>query len=336
MKTPLSLSLFTVFFLAAYSSAFAVNDVTISDITNFDLNTADTAAATTITASAGGLVTQIDANTNYIDVAIDNASTVTFNTTVGGNYLKVTRQSGSTDYTLAPSCPTTTAAINGTGAQVVLRVQVYTTDQCSTTTPHTGGGGSGGPAPWITTGGEETEEPLFIDIKNHWAFSYINEVYNQGYILGYDDKTFRPDQSITRAEASKIIALWFDKNIEYSMCNGSLYTDVSCDSWYGRYVTYLSAKGVISGYGEGLFGPDKNISRAEAVKLMLYAKELQNTDYSDVLNPFSDVLDSDWFFDEVMIGYKLGIILGYNDGTFQPNNPVTRAEFTKIFSETFL
>lgn len=336
----LSPIIFAILFFSAAASAFAVNDVTIADITNFDLNTADTAVATTITASAGGLVTSLDVQANYIDITIDNLSTVTFNTTVLGNYLKVTKQSGSDDYTLAPACPTTTATITGTGAQVVLRLQVYTTDQCAVVPPPAGTGGTAG---GYREGGQvllgsviATIPAPFTDIEGHWAQDYIDIVYTLGYIQGYEDNTFKPNQPISRAEASKLIALWFDKNITDSSCVEGLYADVPCTDWYGKYVGYLSDKGVLQGYGEGIFGPGRNITRAEALKIMLFAKALQSTNVGDVVNPFSDISAEDWYYSLVMIGYKLSIIQGYQDGTFGPNNSITRAEFTKIFVETLL
>ena len=70
--------------------------------------------------------------------------------------------------------------------------------------------------------------------------------------------------------------------------------------------------------------------------MMLFAKAIQDSDITDVINPFSDVNGEQWFYDYVMVGYKLSIIQGYEDGTFGPDQNVTRAEFTKIFVETLI
>jgi len=127
--------------------ALAINDVQISDNTNLELNTFDTAVVTTIVASSGGQITNFDVQSNYIDVTFDNLSSVTLTTTVGGQFLKITKQSGSDDYTVSPSCPTTSATLTGTGATVVLRLEVLTTDTCPVVsptppvTPPSGGGG---------------------------------------------------------------------------------------------------------------------------------------------------------------------------------------------------
>ena len=344
-KSALLFTIFSVIFFSTAAITFAINDVAITDLTNFNLNTVDTAAPVTITANAGGLVTNLDIQAIHMDITIDNLSTVTFNTTVPGNYLKITQISGSSAFTITPACPTTTATVNGTGAQTVLRLQVNTTDQCATPTPTpTGGSGGAGGRRESTS----TTDPIglaapdliigspFIDISGHWAEQIIIAVYDQGYIEGYSDGTFRPDQEITRAESAKLIALWFDNNIADDACVPDLYIDVSCGEWYGKYITYLTGKGVLQGYGEGIFGPGKNVTRAEALKMMLYAKALQNTDISTVTNPFSDVIGYEWFYNVVLVGYKLTIVQGYGDGTFRPFNSVTRAEYTKMFNETFL
>jgi hypothetical protein len=106
-------------------------------------------------ASSGGQATNFNVQSNYIDITLDNLSSVTFTTTVGGQFLKIIKQSGSNDYTVSPSCPTTTVTLTGTGAAVILRLEVLTTDACTpiptptptptpTQAPSGGGGGGGG------------------------------------------------------------------------------------------------------------------------------------------------------------------------------------------------
>ncbi len=127
--------------------ALAINDVTLNGIISFNILTADTAAATTILAQSGGQVTQLDIQLNYIDITLDNASTITFDTTAAGEYIRISKQAGSNDYTVSPTCPTTTATLTGTGAQVVLRLEIYTTNIC----PTQGGGSQIFPANYSVT-----------------------------------------------------------------------------------------------------------------------------------------------------------------------------------------
>ncbi len=114
---------------------FALNDVQITASFVFELKTSDTIVDTTINTTATGQVTNFNVNLNYIDITLDNASEVTFNTAVGGQYIKITKQSGSNDYTVNPTCPTTSATLRGNGAQVVLRLEVLTTNLCPNFAP---------------------------------------------------------------------------------------------------------------------------------------------------------------------------------------------------------
>lgn len=120
-----------IIFLIVPRMVGAVNDVQVSDATNFELLTADTAALTTITAASGGQATNFDVQSNYIDIILDNLSALTFNTAVSGDYIQISKQSGSNDYTINPACAAATVTVTGTGATVVLRLQVVTTGACS-------------------------------------------------------------------------------------------------------------------------------------------------------------------------------------------------------------
>lgn len=183
---------------------------------------------------------------------------------------------------------------------------------------------------------EEEDQSTFADIDEHWAQSLIDDIYELGYIEGYEDNTFRPDQYILRSEVAKIVAMWLEENIDTYICSDDIYVDVSCENWYGKYIDYLTEKGILQGYGEGIFEPGRHITRAEALKIMLFAKALQDTSIDEVENPFGDVAFEDWHYNIVMIGYKLSFIEGYEDGTFGPKKAVTRAEFAKIFMEIYL
>lgn len=240
----------------------------------------------------------------------------------------------STSYTF-----TVTAANDMVGNPSAGSASTFTTVAATTTT--TSSGGAGGRAPILTTTTTTTTESYeapaeFTDVAGHWAEDYINQAKDEGYIQGYEDETFKPDQNITRSEAAKLIAMWLDSSIGEDTCVEGQFSDVSCGVWYAKYVIYLNNAGIIEGYADGTFAPANYINRAEALKMMLFAKALQDSGIADVINPFSDVSMTDWFYNYVMVGYKLSIIQGYEDGTFGPGRNITRAEFTKIFVETLL
>lgn len=98
--------------------------------------------------------------------------------------------------------------------------------------------------------------------------------------------------------------------------------------WGKDYINTLYENDIISGYGDGSFGPDDKVTRSQIVKIAILAFEYEmETDYES--NPFSDVYGSDWFDDYVLEAETEGIVSGYADGSFKPNNEVTRAEALK-------
>ena len=152
---------------------------------------------------------------------------------------------------------------------------------------------------------------------------------SKAYISGYEDGTFRPDNTITRAEAAAIIARCssdFDENKMYS----SNFTDVSGDEWYANYVGYAAEKGYISGYDGGPFKADIDITRGElAVILSKYG----SFDGDGICTEFSDVPNDYYATGYIKSLYDENIVSGYEDGTFKPDNSVTRAEAVTMMNK---
>lgn len=149
--------------------ALAVNDVSIVNNTNFQLNTADTAILTTVVATLGGQVTNFDIQSNYIDITVDNLSSVTLTPIVGGQFLKVTKQSGSNNYTGSSLC-STGLTLNGTGATVILRLEVLANTCVTAPTPPVEGLGTFPTIPIIST----TTTPIVITTTIPVATTTVN------------------------------------------------------------------------------------------------------------------------------------------------------------------
>ena len=105
--------------------------------------------------------------------------------------------------------------------------------------------------------------------------------------------------------------------------------------WAKGYIDELYNSGAINGYGDGQFGPDDPVTRAQVVKIALgaLAQEDFNED-ADHLNHFSDVAASAWHSAYVEEAYRMEIVEGYDDRTYRPDNEVTRAAALKIILET--
>lgn len=173
------------------------------------------------------------------------------------------------------------------------------------------------------TTGSGCEHP-FTDVDGHWAEEEICTLYSQGVIQGYSDKVFAPNTRITRAEFLKMVLEYKGYSV-YSV-QSAAFTDTIPGDWYYQYVTFAHSKGFISGYSDGSFHPNEEITRAEAVELVMNEAGISTYDTSDLYHTFTDVHETDWFNTSVAAATSLGIISGYGDGTFRPTNDLTRAE----------
>ena len=143
------------------------------------------------------------------------------------------------------------------------------------------------------------------------------------YLFGYPDGTFGPENNMTRAEVAQMFYnLLLDQDVEIT----KTFDDVPANAWYTKAVNTLASLDIISGVGDNKFEPERSITRAEftamAMKFAVGGEEGENI--------FSDVDEDDWFYEAVVNSIQYGWIHGYGDGTFRPNNPITRAEVTAI------
>ena len=152
---------------------------------------------------------------------------------------------------------------------------------------------------------------------------WLNVTDHAAYLSGYPDGSFGADRSMTRAEAAQMFyALLQDKNVAVTVS----FQDVPSEAWYAKAVNTLASLGMVSGVGEGRFEPDRAITRAEFATIAVGFAYLENGGQ----NIFSDVSAGDWFYPYVVTCVQYGWIGGYPDGTFRPNNTITRAEVTTI------
>ena len=142
------------------------------------------------------------------------------------------------------------------------------------------------------------------------------------YLHGYPDRSFRPENPMTRAEAAQMFYnLLLNKDVEKTT-----FVDVADDAWYATAVETLASIGVIKGVGNDQFAPERAITRAEFAAI---ATRFAMADDSGSVN-FKDVKTSDWFYDAVETAVSYGWINGYTDNTFRPANTITRTEVSAI------
>ena len=168
----------------------------------------------------------------------------------------------------------------------------------------------------------KTEEIQFNDIQGHWAEASIQAFVDKGYINGYEDSSFKPESSITRAEFVKVV----NKIFGYTQEGIEEFTDVDKDDWFYKDICIAVKEGYIKGRTEQLFAPNDKITRQEAA--MILTNIMNNKDENlDKLNTFKDGnKTSNWAMSSMEGAIESGYIKGYDDKTIRPNKEMTRAE----------
>ena len=174
---------------------------------------------------------------------------------------------------------------------------------------------------------------IVIDDKNHGENAgqpTLNTQDHNAYLLGYEDGTVRPEGSITRAEVATIFfRLLTDESRDKFWSQTNDYTDVPADAWYNSAVSTLSNAGILDGYEDGTFRPDGNITRAEFATITARFLEASY----DGGNRFPDI-DGHWAAEYINEAANAGIVDGYEDGTFRPQQNITRAEAVTMVNRT--
>lgn len=153
------------------------------------------------------------------------------------------------------------------------------------------------------------------------AIDVLNKEIHFNYVIGYTDGTIRPNNDISRAEVATIFfRLLTDEAREQYTTTAGNFTDVKAGMWCNRAIATLTNMGIIKGYTDGSFQPNKSITRAELATIIArFAKLDVNT------KTFSDI-NGHWAQKNIELAAGNGWINGYEDGTFRPNNNITRAE----------
>lgn len=190
-----------------------------------------------------------------------------------------------------------------------------------------------GDAPIIQVMGNDgtTSTATFTDLYEvEWAADSIKYLTQNGYISGYPDNTFRPNNKITREEFAALVVRVFRFSSEATEC---AFTDVADDAWYRSAIIVAQDKGVVSGVDETTFGVGKTITREEmcamVYRAMTAARMTTEAKYDAYI--FADQANiSEYAADAITALYKAGIISGVSDTEFAPKADVTRAMAARV------
>lgn len=177
-----------------------------------------------------------------------------------------------------------------------------------TFTKKSSGGGGGGHKPTVTI---PDDVPTGLNGDDHFA-----------YIVGYPNGNVEPNGNITRAEVATIFFRLLTEEVRTANSTQSnSLSDVTRGQWFNHAVSTLSSMGIVKGHNDGTFAPNAPITRAEFAAIAARFDD-KNTDTS---SKFTDIA-SHWAKNEIGIAANKGWINGYPDGTFRPNQYITRAE----------
>ena len=170
--------------------------------------------------------------------------------------------------------------------------------------------------------GKDDYYPIIIPTIINKDTGMLNKTDHFAYVIGYPDGTVHPNGQITRAEVATIFfRLLRDEVRDGAFATSNTYSDVAYGKWYNNPISTMSALGIITGYPDGTFKPNKPITRAEFAAIAARFDETQ----SGKSATFSDVIGH-WAAKEIGIAYYNDWIKGYPDGTFKPDQNITRAE----------
>ena len=173
---------------------------------------------------------------------------------------------------------------------------------------------------------QEIENYTYVDYTE--SIEYIYSHKDLTYIIGYPDESVRPDASMTRAEAATVFYRLYDGEypaFTHRMSNGT-FEDVKTDYWFYKEVETLYNIGIVDGTDEYKFSPDEPVTRAE---FAVMAARFADLDYTGG-NIFDDVPNGHWAYSYINAAANAGWVEGYPDGSFRPDEPISRAEVVRL------
>jgi hypothetical protein len=166
------------------------------------------------------------------------------------------------------------------------------------------------------------------DTKGHWAEATVDIFVKLNIINGYEDNTVKPNQEVSRAEFVTILSRIFDVQGDKQVA----LNDVR-GHWAQDAISKFVAAGVLNGYGDGTFQPNKAISREEMVIILSRLVNMSNVNKDATKGNFADLEDS-FASDAIKQAAEAGIINGKGDGKFDPKSNSTRAEALQVILNT--
>lgn len=171
----------------------------------------------------------------------------------------------------------------------------------------------------------QAEQAGLKDVSGHWAAASIDEMIEKGIVSGYPDGTFKPEQPITRAEFTVMLAKAFNLPAE-----GNKVFDDTAGHWAQGFIAAASDAGIVSGISVGEFAPDALITREQMAVMIVNAAKIATSDEELTLIDQNSI--SAWARNAVASAVSAELIFGYPDQTFRPQDNASRAEAVSVIA----
>jgi len=173
----------------------------------------------------------------------------------------------------------------------------------------------------VTMDGKAYSPVTFVNRKA----AELNRTDHFAFLVGYTDGTFGPERDMTRAEVTTMFARLLTEQIEADKTYSNTFSDVPKGYWAANYIGYMQQFGIVTGYEDGSFRPNAPVTRAEFAAIASRFEKLTEGSKS-----FTDVPNTYWAARYINFAATRGWVTGYSDGTFKPENTITRAEVAAV------
>ena len=178
---------------------------------------------------------------------------------------------------------------------------------------------------WKEKPQNKEERPMFFYFKPTTK-PVLNLKDHSQYMIGYKDGTFRPNNKMSRQEVTVMLSRLLSERPQKGMIYSRDYKDVADNLWSVTAISYMSNLKMVKGYPDGNFRPYANITRAEFAAMVVRFENISAAGSKE----FTDLQKDHWAYEVIQKAAQAGWISGYPDGSFRPDQPITRAEVVAI------
>jgi plastocyanin/predicted DNA-binding antitoxin AbrB/MazE fold protein len=173
--------------------------------------------------------------------------------------------------------------------------------------------------------------PIFSDVPgSNPNFEAINFLKTAGIIQGYPDGTFKPDQTVNRVEALKIILLGANIDVPEISSVKLTFKDINAGQWYIKYLSKAIELKIVQGYADGTFKPTQTVNLAENLKMLINTKGIDTSKITVSSNPYVDAIATEWYAKFVQYAKDQNWLKADGKNMIYPSQGITRGKLAQL------